>query len=202
MIEVRKTGFDQRRKTLFVFFTGGYKAEQQKGFNFENLARTIGYPAVLVRDLSGNFYDTDNYAEALADLAEICAEFRRLRWMCEDSREECFADTGRIVFVGTSMGGYGAFKFGAQIRPDKIIAFAPQVAWPGHPDISPLYQGLAIPIDIHICRTSNYQTDAAHASLMNRVAGATIFVHDCGVHNVAGVLRDREGLSDIVLRDA
>jgi len=188
MIELKKTGFDRDRKTLFVFFTGGLQAEQKKRFDFEGLARLIAYPAVLVRDISGNFYDTPNYDETLDVLSIICAAWRN--------------GDGRVVFVGTSMGGYAAFKFGAVIRPDKITAFAPQIEWPGHPDLSPLYRDLRIGIDIHICRTSNYETDARHAQTMNRIAGATVFVHDCRVHNVAGVLKERASLMDIVLRDA
>jgi hypothetical protein len=200
MIDILLVNPKKQARALFIFFTGGWAEEQKKGFDFYGAANSLPCPSVLVRDLSGNYYNAKNYPDAAAEIAAHCAGFRMPKSYGEDFMPEML-DTGRIVLVGTSMGGYGAIKIAPEIRPDKIILFAPQIRRdknPFAPDVADRLAGMPCPIDVHICDRSKYPQDRAYAERIREIAPqANIITHAGTAHNVAGEIKKKGQLLEL-----
>lgn len=203
MIRLRDNSKEFKGNTLFICFAGGWD-QQLKGFAFGRQMHDLQVPHVLVRDDSANFYNADNFVEVVNKLRDIIREFHyNLSWINEEFSDESFLNHNRVVLVGTSMGGYGALKFAPRLNPDKVVVFAPQIKWdkPHAPDISVLWgDKFSCPLDIHICKTSNYPSDAEHAATMLDACRSSkkLTIHDCSIHNVAGYLKDQGELYKIL----
>lgn len=163
-----------------VFFSareeGGFSLDQ---FHWIPTARELGVRAYFVRDTENNFYSKNTRPIA-----------RILRGVVRPFK-------GETIFVGSSMGGYAAIRFGKSLKADKVIAFAPT---PPIGDTLHLLEGFP-PIDIHVSRKSRYKemngkTDPVNARLFKDVAN--IIYHDSSVHNVAGFLRDNGKLKGVL----
>ncbi|MCS0502204.1 alpha/beta hydrolase [Ancylobacter mangrovi] len=74
----------------------------------EHFLQSRGYSAYHMQPKTNSWYQYQEMAEALAMV------------------REAIAPGTRLVTYGSSMGGYGAYRFSAPLRADKVIAFSPQ----------------------------------------------------------------------------
>lgn len=122
----------------------------------------------------------------------------------------------RIMFSGTSMGGFGAIRYAHALTPDKVVVFSPQVDLTfGHArkhlnktiliDQPNLYETIKnsynIPTDLHVGiaeNGKNYWGDTHHAALMERLPSVRIFRYpDLYEHNSANYLKTNNKLLDV-----
>ena len=174
----RRTGNRQ-----FVFFT----ARRLEGFGpnyyqWVPTAKVIEEPCWFIRDTSNSWYHTQNRPAMSLVLRHIVRTFR-----------------GRTIFVGSSMGGYGAILMSRAARPDRVIAFSPNSP---RTSIAHTLDGYP-PIDIHVCKESKWNKVNGRDDTENALDWqkyATITYHDCAIHNVAGALRETNKLHNILER--
>lgn len=183
MIQITgRDGEDESRQ--FVFFT----ARRLEGFSADNFhwvptARELGCRAYFVRDTGNEFY-LKNKRPLIRLLKGIMRGFK-----------------GETIFVGSSMGAYGAIHIGAHCQPDKVIAFSPAPP----PDCT-MHKKLGKfpklpPMDIHVGRHSKWKLTNKYNDVENSLLYrkyANIIYHDTDMHNVAGYLRDEGKLRDIL----
>jgi len=138
MIEFKELPVLTKRSLLHVFFSGKQGDYSTNHFHFQGKDYDAGYSRLFVRDTTNQWYNTEDYSNAVLRIRERCSMF-------ED-----------VIFIGSSMGGYGALKFALDFRPRKVLAFSPQVETPFGPDLSYLYSNVMErpEIEIHLCRTS------------------------------------------------
>lgn len=177
---IQLTGINGKNKDkLYVFFT----ARRLEGFETDNFhwltaAKITGYPAYFLRDTENSFYK-----------GRQTSPFLRLLRPLIKSQE--------TIFVGSSMGAYGAILWGRRLQPSRVIAFTP--APPKNDNLHEL-DGFP-PIDIHVCKDSKWRmtneyNDVENAELYR--PHANIIYHDGNKHNVAGILRERGELMGII----
>lgn len=172
MIQITGKNGKKDGKLIFFFTAREEECYGLKQFHWIPVAKILGYPAYFIRDVSNGFYEG-------GEIAPIC---RLLKGVVNPAKKKGI----ETVFVGSSMGGYGAIKMANTCRPDKVIAFAP----------TPQRQnGLKclVPTEIHICKDSKWNevngyTDPENARLFE---GARVIEHEGTAHNCAGVLKDR-----------
>lgn len=106
---------DQRESDLIIVAFGGVGNNlDMPPFEFFNVLLEVHATKVFVRDLDQCYYQaglrgiTSNVDTTATYLSDIIAN-------------------KYSVFVGHSMGGFGALLFGSLCKADKIVAFAPQV---------------------------------------------------------------------------
>lgn len=177
---IQLTGINGKNKDLlYVFFT----ARKLEGFAVDNfhwipVAKKLDCPAYFLRDTSNSFYRGLQIAPFLRVLRPIIK-----------SQE--------TIFVGSSMGAYGAILWGQRLKPSKVIAFTP-----APPKKDTLHELTDFPpIDIHVCKDSKWRmtneyNDVENAELYRQ--HAKIFYHDGDKHNVAAVLREQGKLDRII----
>lgn len=174
-----------KKDKLVVYFSGKQPDYSSGHFHFMGSGYNAGFESVFVRDTSNTWYNTENYKECADNLIHIMQTFN-----------------GKCVFIGSSMGGYGALKFGLDCMPDKILAFSPQVDTPfSEIDLPELYmQAQKIPdIEIHLCeKTDNPNWDDIGSAQRMREF-AKIVTHECNGHNCAEILKDRNEILDLII---
>lgn len=144
-----------------------------------------GFESWFVRDTSNKWYHPDNYPDICEELKNIVRDF-----------------DGRTVFIGSSMGGYGALLFGLHAMPSKVIAFSPQVETEYFETPLPeMYRAAkARPeIDIHICKTFNDCQWDDFGSAVKMEKYSRLSIHDCHGHASAEVLKDAGKIQDIII---
>lgn len=169
----------ENKERLYVFFSSrkleGFDTDQ---FHWLPLAKKLNSPAYLIRDTSNDFYRGQHAIMMLQLLKSVVEQHE-------------------TIFVGSSMGAYGAILWGQQLKPSKVVAFTPSP-----PEKDKLHETAGFPpIDIHVCRDShcrvtNEYTDLENAELYRQHANITF--HDGDKHNCAGVLRDSGKLIGII----
>lgn len=102
-------------ESLIVALTS-YNADNSKinTFDFSSLTRSSDFAAVLLKDLDNAWY-TKGIDGVGATHEEVVAYLTPLR-----SRYK------RMLFIGDSMGAFGAILLGARLEADKIVAISPQ----------------------------------------------------------------------------
>lgn len=184
MIEIKRGGAPTRDGKLVLYFSGKQGNYKTDHFHFMGQAYNAGFESWFIRDTSDRWYNTENYQEVRAHLKLTCSLHRR------------------VVFVGSSMGGYGALKFALDIKPSKVLAFVPQVSTEfSSIDLPDLYeQAHERPeIDIHIGKTAGdtLWDDAGSAKRMAKFA--KIIVHDYKAHNVAELLKNDGKIQELII---
>lgn len=170
-----------KSKKQFVFFTARkLEGFGQDDFHWMSTARILKQKSWFVRDTSNKFYHTDNLLLTSKILRHVVKRFK-----------------GPTIFVGSSMGGYGAILLSHYCQPQKVIAFSPSPK-PG----SMLHKETNFPeIEIHVCEKSKWNkvnglTDPQNAELFKE--HAKIVYHDCSTHNVAAHIRDKSSILRIL----
>lgn len=98
---------------LIAFSSLNHNDDKVDRYDFANVTNSRSFDSVLVRDLTNRWYlggvdqwsDADAFSEHLGDL---CRPYRR------------------SIFIGSSMGGFGAVYYGAAVGASQVIAIAPQ----------------------------------------------------------------------------
>lgn len=177
---IQLSGINGKNKDrLYVFFS----ARKLEGFGTDSFdwipfARKINHPSYFIRDTSNSFYRG----------LQIAPFLRLLRPMIKKQE---------TIFIGSSMGGYGAMLWGQRLRPSKVISFSP--APPPEDTLHTL--GEFPNMQIHVCQDSKWKitnefTDVQNALLFKD--HADIIYHSGDKHNVAGLLRDEGRLEGII----
>lgn len=181
MIQITSLNAHRKAATQYVFFTArkleGHGVDE---YHFMTVAKKMNAVAWFVRDTSNSFYHAKNKAAMLGLVKLITKKFN-----------------GRTVFVGSSMGAYGAMLFATSCMPEKVIAFSPSP-----PPMSKLHKTYSgIETDIHVCKNSewnkvNGKTDPQNAMMFSE--NCNIIWHDCNIHNVAAFIREEKSLEGII----
>ena len=170
---------------LYIYFSGLDGRLKEDEYHLYAPAMKLGYESFFFKDISKRWYHTTNTEEIKQQLCNIVANF-----------------DGRVIFVGTSFGGYGAIMFGLHAHPAKIIAFSPQTSCQFCD--TPLAKQYELSenrpiIEIHRCKTQRDNTqwnDKASADAM--VEYATIIIHDCEIHSSVEALHNIGKLQEIL----
>jgi len=95
-------------KFLYFIFGGVMNGFGMPRYEFERTAKSEGIDCYLFRDLSQSWYSLNN-DEILSDITRILNKSKK-----------------PVIFVGNSMGGFAAIKYGIKLKIATIIAFSPQ----------------------------------------------------------------------------
>lgn len=168
-----KSNFNNIGKTLIVFFSGKQPNYNNNYFHFWGFAESLKIPYICVRDTSNVWYNTKDYNNFVNVLKQ------------EIIKSKC----SNIIFSGSSMGGYGALKYGLDIPTNKIIVFSTQVSTPFGPNLADLYSTRLdhAQISAHLCKSSINPRwdDIGAAAELKKKANAEVIIHDCNNHNCA-----------------
>jgi|ERR1044072_9030927 pimeloyl-ACP methyl ester carboxylesterase len=170
-IEVIDGDNPRHNDKAFVFFSG--RQFNRGMFHFGVTAVKLGRPYLCVRDAGNQWYRGRNYPATLHHIWD---------WMY---------GRDRVVFVGSSMGGSAALKYGLELLPDKVIAFAPQnFVEPLGVDLVADYKtNWPIPeTHIHYCRRSPESLDVAIAEQMSGISKVHLHGRDCDSHRVMDLM--------------
>ncbi len=183
MIELVKR--DGTKDKLVVYFSGKQPDYSSGHFHFMGSGYNAGFESVFIRDTSNTWYSGANYQEIVEELNSIISTF-----------------SGPCVFVGSSMGGYGALKFGLHCLPNKVLAFSPQVAteffFIDLPDLYEIAEKRP-EVEIHLCNENNNPNWDDIGSAMRMNAFAKVVTHKCNGHNCAEILKDRKEILNLII---
>lgn len=172
--------------TLMVFFSGCQPNYNNDYFHFWKLGAETGSRYICVRDVTNRWYNTPDFKSFAAELGQVIARIT----------------PERTVFIGSSMGGYGALKYGLELLPDKVLVFSTQIETPFGPNLADLYKMFPSPpsVTAHLCKTSKNKKwdDIGAAEQLREKAGATVVLHDCNDHNCAELIIPNGQLTGIL----
>jgi predicted esterase YcpF (UPF0227 family) len=184
--------FDKKYDNLIVFFSG--VIGKNKGYNFYNIAKFINCRAIFVRDYNINYYQGKNFSESVKTLNDKIAS----------------AKIKKVIFIGISMGGYGAIKFSEHVKVDKMVLFSPQIEYLsdynkyvpiGRRAENILYKFQKKPIEtiIYVCDKTDWETDLKEAKeLKNSSNLVTVNYESCDTHTVSKFLHENKKLIPIL----
>lgn len=222
MVSDDSSGFSIRRAggdVLLVAFGGIRQGMGMPGFEFRRLLDGLACDQVFVRDVEQAWYQRGARPEARS-IRQLADALDRIR------RERSYR---RTVFVGNSMGGFGAMVLGGILDVDHVLAFSPQTfvqlplrlihgdrRWRDQvrrlhlrPRSHPRYRNVAwalrhhaprnLTIEVHV--SSQDSLDLAHARYLAKRWPIELRVHREGGHGLVRVLRG-DGQLEFILHRA
>lgn len=132
-----------------------------------------------------------------------------------------------VVFIGNSMGGYGAILFGVLLNVNSVIAFSPQTfigramrfwnkdhRWANEIsktytinrkqksfyNIKLLLKRVTYSTQIDVYYSTNDKLDKIHAEKLKGQTNINLFPYDKGNHNLIKHLRDEDNLFNIIFK--
>ncbi|MBL3655389.1 hypothetical protein [Fulvivirga sediminis] len=205
---------------LLVSFGGVNQAYGIPVFEFKNVLKKIKCDKLFIRDLRQAWYhlDSDSNVNGLLKLKE------RLRERIGQGNYK------RVVFLGSSMGGFAAIYFGSILRVDKIIAFSPQSfidrfyrtiyvdrRWrsqirelriradkSNEPnvcfDLKRHLENLNTECDIEILYAKKHRLDRIHSNRLKAIKGVNLMPMNSNDHSLVKDLRNSGDLYNIINR--
>lgn len=179
-IEGHKTG------KQYVFFSArkleGFTVDE---FEWMGVAKNLGYRSYFVRDTGNEFYNNKNTRNIIILLRGIVKSF-----------------PDETIFVGSSMGAYGAINMAFTAHPARVIAFSPSPPM-NDLDYSPEFISKhPSKITIHVGAHSKHAYTNEFNDVENALrysSYAEIIKHDTDVHNVAKFLKKKGKLEGVLL---
>jgi galactoside O-acetyltransferase len=191
--------------TLVVFFGGLRPGEEVPQYDWLNVSRAVHAKRLYLRDLDQAWYHL-----GIRGLGSSIAEAAR-------ALDALIRDIGpsRIVFVGSSFGGYGAILFGWLLGVDAVHTCCPQAfvsqaererhgegrwgdemaglhASGGGVDLRPFLTGLGVPpVPTAVHYAVDEPLDVIHARELGELPGVELHSHPEGGHFLPRLLADR-----------
>ena len=206
---------DNNSNSLLVTFGGIKQGMGMPVYEFYNSLKTIKCDKVFIKDIYQAWYhkgineDINNIAK-LKELLKSIIEKKVYT---------------KVVFIGNSMGGYGAILFGVLLNIDKVIAFSPQTfidrmnrfwykdnRWSNEItnvylnnsnqkrfyDLNTYLKKKSYSTKIDVYYSKNDKLDCYHSQKLNKQSNIRFYSFDKGNHNLIKVLRDDGELITII----
>ena len=171
---------------LCVYFSGLDVRLKEDEYHLQVPAVAAGYESLFLKDKSRRWFHTRNTEQISEYLCELVKNYK-----------------GRVIFLGTSLGGYAAIMFGLKAMPAKIIAFSPQTSTKFHPrSLCSEYDAAQQwpTLEIHRCEIQTdlieMWNDKFHAEAMGNYA--KVITHPCTIHSCAQALHESGKLQEII----
>lgn len=212
--------FNNKSKTLYVFFGGINARIGMPPFEFYNSARIIEESKMFVRDFSQSWYQS-----GLKGISNnVLTTAKHIETVMDELQPR------NVCFVGNSMGGFAAIMFSELInlkgKNVSVVAFSPQTfiapklrklhgdgRWRKqmikmhmknlfnknmYLDLDTLLSSKVIQRDINIYIGKDDALDVIHANHIAGHKGVTVHALESGGHNVIKQLRDTNQLQQIM----
>ena len=206
---------DNNSNVLLVSFGGLRQGIGMPVYEFYNSLRSINCDKVFIKDINQCWYHKG-----------INKEVKNIQMTSELLKSIIFRKAyERVVFIGNSMGGYGAILFGVILNIDCVVAFSPQtfigktkrilyrdVRW--YHEISNVYsnngnqkmfynlKSVLMRNDyltkINIYYSTKAKLDRLHSERLHKLKNVSLYPIGRGDHNLIKVLRDEDQLVNIV----
>lgn len=207
--------------TLVVFFAGLGGNSPHTKFQFvDSSEREIDdVNRIFVRDVSKSWYQ-NGAPPCTASVGDLCLELKHR-----------IADSGatKVVFVGSSMGGYAAILYSALLGIGSAIAFSPQtfvgplnrLAYFDHRwmrpiaktwvtsfgrdrcwDLLPVLRRKQPPVGITVYYAAKHRLDRAHAMRLAEVPNVNLVGIEGHDHNIVRAVRDTDRLRGVLEQHA
>lgn len=193
-IEICFDKFDRESEIICLFFSGAIP--KKESYNFYKISDNIDCSPIFLMQRNRHYYQQDDYSLILSELNTKIQQKKH----------------NKIVFVGSSMGSYGAMLFSQFILPSKIIMFVPQFEYLTDYNIN-IPQGLRaknllpylnknIELVSYTCKNSTWESDIIDTNkLKNTIKKAKINWCDCDTHSIAKYLHKNNLLIDILKKE-
>lgn len=202
-------------KKLYIIFGGIGGKTIIPVFEFIKSTAILNHNKIFVRDISRSWYlngidsNVDNVHKLSLFLFDIIKNIKPID----------------VIFVGCSMGGFGAILLHSIMKIGRVIVFSPQTficerlrleyndnRWPEW--IAPLnVTGLydenlldltlfsatlkpSLNVTIHVCSTN--RLDYIHAKIHEKMCGSSVIEYDFGGHALVKDLRDKGLLTNLI----
>ncbi len=206
---------DNNSNVLLVSFGGIKQGIGMAVYEFYNSLKNISCDKVFIKDINQSWYHKG-----------INKEVKNIQLTSELLKSIILKKAyERVVFIGNSMGGYGAILFGVILNIDCVIAFSPQtfigktkrffyrdVRW--SKEISNVHSNNGNQkmfynlksflkrndylTKINIYYSTKDKLDRLHSERLHKIKNVSLYPFGRGDHNLIKVLRDEDQLVNIV----
>lgn len=196
--------FDDDSKVLAVYFSARHITPRCR-YHFLDLVAEFPGKKLFIRDIEDAWYNKG--------LPGITKNIRETSVYLKNIIEQQSVE--KIVFFGSSSGGYAALLFGYLLDVDQIHAFCPQTKIPNNPeeikllqgvesgyfDLAAIYQTKPISSDCHLYFDSQFLPDVEHAQHLKQFSSVKLHGYQAGIgHPIALWLKHQQLLQPIILK--
>lgn len=211
-----ETLYTKNGENLYVFFGGIANGIAMPPFEFFNASRIINENKLFLRDFNQMWYHNG--------LLDISTDINTTANFIKSEINKL--NPKKIIFIGNSMGGYGAIMFANLIENiDEVIAFAPQTfisknlrsthndkRWEKqifqlyensqnknkYFDLKEMLISINSKVKISIFVSKDDILDRLHALHLKEIPGVSIYEFDDGGHGIVKKLKDDGKLKEIL----